>query len=125
MPRGRPTDEKKDKMVRVRVSDAAYESLVKASGGNVSQYIRDRLEGGSEQYPPALTEMVRVSGGEVSRFIEELTGMLESGEIRLDRGHIVEAYIGLDMEKFFEACNASGKDPQGVIDAMALNIWRM
>ena len=125
MPRGRPTDEKKEKMVRVRISEATYERILMVSDGNISKYIRDKLESNSSDNHPELTKMVNISGGDIDVFMDELCGLVESGEIRLMNGHIAEAYIGLDMEKFFEACDASGKDPQGVLDAVTANIWRM
>lgn len=145
----RPTTDRKGCKIELRINADTRELLEKRSHGRgMSEYVRGILDEalhGNERKEltdkvtngnyvtdksngvirPELTEMINISGGSVDVFMDELCGLVESGEIRLMNGHIAEAYIGLDMEKFFEACDASGKDPQGVLDAVAANIWRM
>ena len=41
----RPTDEKKDKTIKLRVSDELYEKLERESEGNMSGYVRSVLNG--------------------------------------------------------------------------------
>lgn len=133
MPRGRRTDDKKEYSIRVRVNEATRRMLeVKAGKRGVSEYAReclvDKLNGKNESIGEikglsALTEMVNISGGDIETFLEEIASMVESGDIELSGGHVSKD--GLDMNGFLNACSEAGKDPQSVLDYIAMNIWRL
>ena len=133
MPRGRRTDDKKEYSIRVRVNETTRKMLeMRAGRRGVSEYAReclvDKLNGKVESAEgikglSALTEMVNISGGDIETFLEEITSMVESGDIELNGGHVSKD--GLDMSGFLTACSEAGKDPQSVLDYISMNIWRL
>ena len=99
---GRPTEERKDRAIKLRISEDLY-SVLRTRGGNLSETIREILKNaGSENekanssvpqnnYSASIKElegMASCSGLSVEELITGMLDLLESGDILIQNGKL-------------------------------------
>ena len=138
----RPTDEKKEKTVKLRISEDLYNKLV-SKGANLSETIRKIL---SESFVPQktakisekngaspnkyeidekilddLATMQMFMGGSVAEMIRLFDEAVNEGVIAYENGR----YVGVpdvDLETFYEVCHERGVEPQEAINKLVLDM---
>ena len=133
---GRPTDEKKDKTIKLRLSEELYERLEKESEGNMSEYVRGILSGknkGKDERPKGveipegtyrnLEEMCMASGLTMGRFMEYVKNLFHEGKIYID-GLTVKTKGEYDLAYLIESCHRVNVDPQEMINKLAASLNR-
>lgn len=106
----RPTDERKDRVIKVRITEEMYRDLMK-EGDNLSLTIRERLKGGN------IEELSRFLGGaKMPRLLEEA---MEKGRVFYD-GKEIRGEV--DTDALIEICDRKKLNPQEVIDKVVEEI---
>jgi hypothetical protein len=132
---GRPTEEKKEKTVKLRISEELYMEVVK-KGNNISETIRAMIKDGINYVPqnktteeePDFMHRLRVNGAAYGLTGEELALKLMNS---MDRGEIVyengsfRAESEYDMSKFESACDDRGVPVQTMLDKCAQMVYRL
>ena len=126
----RPTDDKKESKVILRINDETRKSIEKASqtvGLSMSEYIRDILTskhdidlskyGTTLSIIADLAEMVKLCGGNLGEVLEDTRERLESGELTIDNGHLVMG-DEIDLTRLREIAERYHKEPQEVLNGL-------
>lgn len=139
---GRPTDEKKGKTVKLRISEELYEEVIK-KGSNVSETIRRMIreslnvpqkEKGAEINVPQNSGKTEIGDTHTESEIEKrlkmygapfgLTGEelgnrlldgMDSGQIMMEGGGF-SAKNEYDFDRFVEACRMKGVDVEKMLE---------
>ena len=134
---GRPTNERKEKTVKLRISEELYEEVVKR-GDNVSETIRKMIRESVPQKKEAKNNVPQnktsefhrlsqngaaygLSGGELA---EKLMDAMDTGAIIYEDGEF-RAESEYNFEKFERACKDKGVPVQKMIDKCTQMIWGM
>ena len=117
---GRPTNEKKDRTIKLRVSDELYERLERESEGNMSGYVREILSSGNSKEE----ERLRAENKALKDRIEELpkTGdvpKLMSEETYKDLSDMCRLG-GFTFERFMERIRELFNDGHIYIEGLTL-----
>lgn len=114
----RPTDEKKDKTIKLRISEELYADLI-TRGPNMSETIRNIIKGGnksSESFVPQneiekvvdeLGDMASCCGIPLDNMVHQVYGMLEDGRIEIVNGTLGSKNEDW-VDNFKEACRDRG-----------------
>ena len=130
---GRPTTEKKDKVVKLRISEEMYEDLA-VRGKNLSETIRELLKTGINgivpQYGSKNDDILREIGSMASFFGTDTDGLLNGiyeglndGTLTFRDGKVV-GDTGLDLDRFYDICHDLNVDPQEAIDKLVKEMTR-
>ena len=130
---GRPTTEKKDKVVKLRISEEMYEDLA-VRGKNLSETIRELLKTGINgfvpQYGSKNDDLLREMGSMASFFGTDTDGLLNGiyeglndGTLTFRDGKVV-GDTGLDLDRFYDICHDLNVDPQEAIDKLVKEMTR-
>ena len=130
---GRPTTEKKDKVVKLRISEEMYEDLA-VRGKNLSETIRELLKTGITgvvpQYGSKNDDILREMGSMASFFGTDTDGLLNGiyeglndGTLTIRDGKVV-GDTGLDLDRFYDICHDLNVDPQEAIDEFVRDMGR-
>lgn len=147
---GRPTEEKKDRTIKLRISDELYERLERESEGNMSGYVRGILSGensaeikrlkaeiaelrsapqGDNQLPISeetykdLENMCRLSGLTFANFMNYIRRLFNDGYIYIE-GVSVKTKGEYNLSYLLEACHRANVDPQEMINKLANSLVR-
>lgn len=111
----RPTDEKKDKTIKLRISEELYESLAK-DGPNMSETIRKILKGENKTAVDSvpqneitkivedMDEMAVCCGVPLEDMVHQFFGMLEDGRLSFENG-VMRANCEPWVEEFKSVCH--------------------
>ena len=116
----RPTDEKKDKTVKLRISADLYDELAK-KGSNLSETIRRILKNEKDYVPQNensenrsatpekrdIEQMLSISGISMEEFYRDIDGFMNEGTIDVSTGRIQIAYPDW-VNEFAEVCHDCG-----------------
>lgn len=136
---GRPTSERKDKTVKLRLSEGLYEEIVKR-GNNVSETIREMIKRDivprkeisaqnnvpqkNEEYLHRLSQNGAAYGLSGERLAEMLMDSMDSGKIIYENGEF-RAEEKYDLSKLEEECRIKGVTVEKVIASMTQMVGRM
>lgn len=112
----RPTEDRKDKVIKVRISAEKYDELMK-EGKNLSETIRRKLNG--ESFVPHNRELEGMANCMNMTYDELLSGVTElmlAGEITVSRGN-VGIQIPLWAERFTDVCHDKGLEVEKVAES--------
>jgi len=132
----RPTDEKKGKMIKIRISEELYEGLSQ-KGTNLSETIRKILK--DSFVPQNSGEKIPKSGLTPNKDLEEIDSMakffgmdggellkgvcagLMDGNLTVENGKVV-GVPEIDLDNLKEACHERGIGMQEAIDKTVKNL---
>ena len=134
----RPTDEKKGKMIKIRISEELYEGLSQ-KGANLSETIRKILkdsfvpQNSSEKIPKTgltpnkdleeIDSMAKFFGMEGGDLLKGVCAGLMDGNLTVENGKVV-GVPELNLENFKEVCHDKGLDPQKALEKAIQSIRR-
>lgn len=135
----RPTDEKKDKLINLRISNDMCEELSKR-GDNLSQVIRELLKDSMSknsntnnsviQPSPAdatasknLISMLNTYKKSPSEFVADCESLLESGSLIYENGKL-RVEVGFDYDPFLEFCRKHNARPKKVFENIMDEIYK-
>lgn len=144
---GRPTDEKKEKTVKLRISGELYEEIERR-GDNISETIRSLIRDGMNYVPQKkveseqnsvpqntsqgimseetyrdLEQMCRASHMTVSDFMEHIRELFNDGRIYVE-GFEVKTKGEYDLGYLLDVCHRANVDPQEMINKLANSLVR-
>lgn len=110
----RPTIEKKDAVLRVRISQEQMEKLLR-QGENVSETVRGMIDGketrGMSDGEFILQGTISRCPIEASEFYYQISELIESGEIWIENGEVRLQPVQMGMFKdYIDACEEKGLD---------------
>lgn len=143
---GRPTTEKKDKTVKLRISEELYEEVVK-KGDNVSETIRKMIKSGVDGVPQKKTDgrdnvpqnkeesslllkeiesvMPLIGVKDLEEFFKKLIDAINEGTVLYEGGRFYsQSNEDVNLSRFKEACDAKGMDYQKTVDKMTQIVWQ-
>ena len=129
---GRPTTEKKEKTVKLRISEELYGEVVKR-GENVSETIRELIRKGITQgennvpqnkSPHRLSQNGAAYGLSGEELADKLMDAMDEGAIVYEDGRF-RAETEYEFGKFISACEDKGVPVQKMIDKCTQMIWGM
>lgn len=134
----RPTDEKKEKTVKLRISEDLYNKLV-SKGANLSETIRKILfESFVPQNKAEISEKIEASPNRDMEEIESMANFfgvsgesllkmvcdgLMDGTLTVENGKILGT-PDLYLDNFKDACHEVGADPQKILDKATQGVKR-
>ena len=126
----RPTDDKKESKVILRINDETRKSIEKASqtaGLSMSEYIRDILTskhdnelskyGITTDIIAELAQIVKLCGGDLKDVLNDMGERLNSGELTIDGGQLV-IDDEIDLTRLREIAERYHKEPQEVLNRL-------
>lgn len=145
----RPTNEKKDKVIKVRVSEDTERAL-RSRGENMSATIRELVEEGlgrrvdfgfvdADRYGDSVGESVKESVSSLpdyfvgvcslakkkeKEFYQDLEKMFEDGKLRYEKGNLV-VKVGFEYEEFLKWCEGKNANPAKVFENIMAEIKKM
>lgn len=108
----RPTIEKKDAVLRVRISQEQMEKLLR-QGENVSETVRGMIDGRTDMSDGEFILQGTISQCpiEASEFYYQISKLIESGEIWIENGEVSLQPVQMGMFKdYIDACEEKGLD---------------
>ena len=109
---GRPTDEKKDRTIKLRISEELYADLI-TRGPNMSETIRKILKGENKtavdsvpqnEITKIVEEMAVCCGVPLEDMVHQFFGMLEDGRLSFENG-VMRANCEPWVEEFKSVCH--------------------
>ena len=112
---GRPTDEKKDRTIKLRISEELYADLI-TRGPNMSETIRKILKGENKTAVDSvpqneitkivgdMREMAECCGVPLEDMVHQFFGMLEDGKLSFENG-VMRANCEPWVEEFESVCH--------------------
>lgn len=112
---GRPTDEKKDRTIKLRISEELYADLI-TRGPNMSETIRKILKGENKTAVDSvpqneitkivedMDEMAGCCGVPLEDMVHQFFGMLEDGRLSFENG-VMRANCEPWVEEFKSVCH--------------------
>lgn len=129
---GRPTNEKKERVVKLRISEDMYEELAR-EGSNLSETIRGIIRKQGKSFVPQncyvleggvyteLKSMENFVGGSMDRMMELYLEALMDGTVTYEGGKLV-GRPEYDLDGLEEACHERGISVQEAVDKMVKQI---
>lgn len=108
----RPTIEKKDAVLRVRISQEQMERLLR-QGENVSETVRGMIDGRTDMSDGEFILRGTISRCPigVSEFCYQISELIENGEIWIEDGEVSLQPVQMGMFKdYIDACEEKGLD---------------
>ncbi len=137
----RPTTEKKETSIIVRISEELKQNLMaeaKLKNKKLSAYIRDILKGDdfviqntksgfsidiSDETYASLMGMISFYGGSLENLVVMLDEAMVEGTVMYEDGKIV-GVPQIDLENLYEICHEMNIDPQEAIDRLVKEMER-
>ena len=139
---GRPTEERKGKTIKLRITEEMYEDL--ESRGSISSVVREMIEDGLSNVPQKdrvlnyrsdenvpqkseaeeeIIKMCQVSGFTTERFYERVRDLFNDGFIYVD-GLTIKTKGKYDLSRLEDICHRGNLDVQDVIDKLVSRMTR-